>query len=572
MRTTNFYLDYELQDVSVLADGTVTTSSNQSFADISLIKTDSPFPNYGTMEHNFFVLDGTLTEFPDTPSGIPFFSSSKSNSNGTFTSNPKFSVNFTKNHASIGLTLKFVDDNPLQVKITWYTLLGSKLSEQTLDIASTTFIVNNPLLNYGRVEFEFLKTIPYHYIKMYYVNFGMVVRWDENNIKNGKIIEEVDCSGDKISINKMNFELIDLTGDLNLGNINGLHRYFQKGQKMRPHEVVNGIDKPLGIYFLDSFSEDSNLGKMSCIDYIGLMDNTLFIDGQIYSGVTAGTIIDKIFDSCGISDYIVDTETASTLVYGTIKIMTCRKALREVLLACGSCVDDSRSDYVNIYKADKTIGNKIGLDRKISTKVTKDDYISDVTINFSDYVLNDNVVEIYKGTYASGIHTITFTTPCSALTINSGTILTQSTYYCIIDLSAQTDVVISGKKYTSTTSSYTSSITNIESGEVRKTKSISGTLFNNVTAKIIADRLLDYYSMRLIIAIQYIAADENIRQWNEIVNVDSSHTNYMAGFNSISTDLTGGFISTAKLRGYYQSTTDYYYCDDELYMEGNGII
>ena len=51
------------------------------------------------------------------------------------------------------------------------------------------------------------------------------------------------------------------------------------------------------------------------------------------------------------------------------------------------------------------------------------------------------------------------------------------------------------------------------------------------------------------------------------------HANFVAAVESLSTDLTGGFISTSKCRGYFKAVTDYYFADGELYAdEGLGGV
>lgn len=84
MRKTGFYAEYELFDTTARADSNPQTQTNQEFGDILKIKDETIFPDYATLEHNYFVLDGTMPEMPDSPENIAYFSGFCSGSNGDF--------------------------------------------------------------------------------------------------------------------------------------------------------------------------------------------------------------------------------------------------------------------------------------------------------------------------------------------------------------------------------------------------------------------------------------------------------------------------------------------------------
>ena len=79
--------------------------------------------------------------------------------------------------------------------------------------------------------------------------------------------------------------------------------------------------------------------------------------------------------------------------------------------------------------------------------------------------------------------------------------------------------------------------------------------------------------MSLILNVKYLAGDERHGQWAEIQNTLAGRGSYVAGLESIKTDLTGGYISTAQLRGYYRYVSEYYYTGQEIYTgEGVGTV
>lgn len=569
MSRTEFTVEYQLYDTTALADGKEDAlGTNQTFADLTLIKKNQEPAAYATLEQNFFTLDGSLEEFPDSPDDLVYFSSTASGADGTFTQNPKLRINFTEHHTSTGLTLHFTDDHPQEMKIRWYDLSGIKISEKNYLVDAKDFYAENQVEEYGAVELEFIRTVPHHYVKLYYIEYGHEYIWGEDVIKSGTLQEETDMVCNQIPINKLKFDFIDVKDEFNIGNTTGLHKVFQKKQKMYPYEIIDGKKTLLGVYFLDQNSTTKNISKIEAVDFKGMLDNTDFKDGRIYNGEKAGILIEEILAAAGISDYTIDSGTYETLVYGTLKIQTCRKALREVLFACGSIVNTSRLDKMDIHKTSREVRSTVRRSRKFSTTLKTDHYVSDVNVKYKTWTLEDKVSELTKGIYGPGIHTIQLSNPAAELSASAGKIVTQMPYYVVLEVpaSVRTEIVISGRKYVGEELAVLSSIEHIKSGEVRSTKTFTGTLLNYELAKQVADSILDYYQLQQVISCRFIGGDEIAGSWAEIENPVTTNGNFAAGIESLSTDLTGGFLMTAKCRGYYKLTSDYYYLG-ELYAD-----
>ena len=574
MRKTEFYVDYDLYDTTAIEDGTPESATNAAFADIDLLKENPDAGVYATLENNFFVLDGSREEFPDAPDDLAYFSAGQSGDTGEFAQGQSVTVQFTENHTSIGITLHFLEEYPLELKIEWYDLGGAKMSEATYYPDSLDYFCENQVEEYGKIVITFAETLPRHNVKLQYIEYGTIITWGSDAVTSGKLTNDTDPISDKIKTDKLTFDFIDRNEEFNIGNISGLHKTFQKRQKMLPYEVIDGVRTPLGVFFLDSNSTTKNVSKMSAIDFKGMLANTDFKDGQIYEGVKAGLIIDAIMDTAGISDYVVDDETYNTLLYGTLKIQTCQKALREVLFACGSTVNTAMRENLEIHKSNRLISAKIERSRKFSTTLQTDHYVSDVNVKYTTWTLSDEVSQITKGTYGVGLHTIQLSNPAANMTTNVGTIIKQSPYYVElqIDTEARAEVVISGQKYIGEELAVLSSIENIKSGEVRSTKTFTGTLLDYEAAQRVADSILDYYQLQQIIQTQHISQGEKAGDWIEAENTLVGRGNFVACIESLSTDLTGGFLGTAKYRGYYKLLSDYYYTGEIYSGEDVGIV
>lgn len=592
---TEFFVDYDLFDTTALQDAQESTDSNAFFADISKIKENISAPNYGTLEHNFFVLDGSIEEFPDNPDNLVYFSKNfiQTNNNYLYAGTELYAgddldgpvnetfqsqsivVNFTENHTSYGITLYFLNEYPTEIRIIWYGLDGILKSQKIFHPDSLVYFCKNQVEEYGKIEIIFLRALPYHNVKLQHIKYGTTITWGADTIKSGKLVNDTDPTSDKIKTDKLTFSFVDINDDFNLGNTDGLHKTFQRNQQMRPYEMVKGKKIPLGTFFLDDVSTTKNICKISAIDYKGKLANTDFNDGKIYNGELAGNIIDKIMDSAGISDYVIDEETKNTLLHGTLKTQTCQKALREVLFACGSIINTSHREGIEIYKYNRKVTSKVKRSRKFSTTYQIDKYVSDINVKYKTWTLDENVSEITKGIYGIGTHVIRFSSPAANLTASAGEIIKQMPYYIVLKISSEikTEVIISGNKYIGEELAVSSGYDHIKSGESRNEKTFTGTLLNFESAKLASDRLLDYYQLQQIVKTKHLAEDEKAGDWAEIENTVLDHSNFVVAIESMSTDLTGGFITTTKCRGYFKEVLDYYFADDELYAdEEMGVI
>lgn len=591
---TEFFVEYDLFDTTALQNAKESTDSNADFADINLIKENIEAPKYATLEHNFFVLDGSMEEFPDEPDNLVYFSKDFVQTNNSYQyagtelytgddldgpiediyKTQSINIKFSENHTSYGLTLYFLNEYPTEIKIIWYDLSRIMKSQKTFHPDSLVYFCNNPVEEYGEIDIIFLRALPYHNAKLQHIKYGTKITWGNDTIKSGKLINDTDPTSDKIKTDKLEFSFVDVNEEFNLGNLTGMHRTFQRNQHMFPYEMIGGKKIQLGTFFLDSVSTTKNITKMSAIDYKGRMANIDFKTGKVYSGELAGNIIDEIMATAGINDYEVDSETASTLLYGTLEVQTCQRALREVLFACGSIISTSRRTGIRIYKDTKNVNAKITRSKKFSTTYEIDKYVSDINVKYKTWILESQISEITKGTYSRGTHIIELSIPALNMTASSGTILEQSHYYIVLEVNAeQAEVVISGQKYSGEELVATASIEHIKSGELRSSKTFYGTLLNYELAQKVANNILDYYQLQQIIKTKHLSDEEKTGDWVEVENTVTEHTNFVVAIESLYTDLTGGFISTSTCRGYFKMLTENYYAGDELYTyEGFGAI
>ncbi len=561
-------------DVTALSDAAPSTDDNQPLGNVDLFEAEHSQENYGTTELNQFVLSGGKSILPDAPEDIAFWSE-ESLDDCTFENNPKLLIQFTTQHSSAGITLYFADVPPAELVITWYTLSGTKLISKTFYSDSLVYVCNNPVQNYGRIEIEFIRTAyPKRYVKLQYILYGKHIVWDQDTIKSGKVQEDIDVTSATIPINKADLSIVDVNNDFDIGNEDGAWKSIQKTQEVNLTEYRGGEWIPIGAFYVDDFSFSQNVATFKLIDGVGLMDKYTFYDGRIYINEPAGNILQTVFVAAGITKYSIEDEVAETQLTGYLEIQNCRKALQRICFACGAVADDSRSDTIKIYKPDRYVSSTVGINRKLNghTKVSLDKYVSGVSIECKNYALEDKTTDIYKGSLQAGDTRITFSEPYQpeSITATAGTIRTVKTNYLVLHMEAAGECIISGQKYANTAFIYQKNVELLEAGETESLKKFTDcTLHNTGQLSAVADNLLNYYALRKKVNMKYLEQREQVGNWINIESMTGSISTTL--IESQSVDLTGGYIATAKCRGYSTLVTDLAYTG-EFYAGERGLI
>ena len=499
---------------------------------------------------------------------IPYYTKNLSNIDGEYTNNnPTVTINFTREHASAAFVMQFVDDHPLEAQLSFYNLDNEILLRHTVEITSNKMLVTHDVFGYAKIIIEFTKTLPNRYIKFKNFYFGVIITWDETNVKEANVVQEVDRMSKNLSIDTLSFKVIDVTSDLNLGNLDGLHKYFQKNQYMLPYEIIQDYENgyplgpartiKLGKYYLKTFSENSNLGKMTAQSYLGIMDENQFFEGEVYNGKIAGEVIEQIFEVCGCTDYEIDNDTYNQPLYGTITPKSCRKALQEVLFACNSVINAHDLNKIIIKKTGHIRRPDVPRNSKFSTAVTKNNYTYGVEVKYNSYTLDADAKEIAKGEYTPGNYTIQFNEPFSNVSITGGTITKARPYYVEFTVSTGQEVTITGKGYTKVQNTVKATQIKIKPGEEERFVTYNTNLCNQETGKLLAQNLLTYLDLDLTLKMKWLADNNDMNDFHVVENPDEEFNDYSGVFIKRSIDLSGGFIDTATMAA--KSILDDYY-------------
>jgi len=567
----------DLIDVTAKSDSSPTSTDKQTFVDLTQLKSDSlSVSKYATLEDNFFLLDGSFEPFPETPASedMGYWSLSQSDENGEFTINPVLEIDFTENHTSAGLTLTFLEDYPLEINVKWYTLTDVKISEKIFEPDALYYFCDNQIEDFGKITIEFTKTNPYRYVKLEKIDYGVYKEFSYDELASTTINEEINPISSEISINTANFALHNDNGDFDLTGLHGVYKLFQQTQKVHISQVFDTETKQMGTFYLDTWkSPDEYNAEFTAVDAVGLIDKTDFKLGQIYVNETAENIIDAIMDSAGIADYTIADDLKSITLSGWIPICTHREALQQVAFALNAIVDDSRGNTIKIYDGAQSYGRVIPRSRKFSGGSTDLlTYVSDINLTAHNYVLKDSSEQISTGTYAAGTYEIQFDTAVSDLSATGATITESHPNYCVITVSAEGTVTLTGKKYTDSSSIYNYSVANLPSGAGRNVVSCKdATLMSLSNVAEIAQELFNYYQLRYQTSVEIEL--ENELTGEKAAMQRANGTDYtMETIEKMAIDLVGGFTAQLTTLGNGTNIVSADYLNEKYVGEDIGVM
>ena len=334
------------KDISPTAkeNSSLSTTDKKDFVELNELKQElSEFPKYMTLEKDFTILDGTFDILPTNTKEavLGLWSDSMTDEEGNFATPPVLTVSFTAYQTSTGITIRFhpdTDDYCNSLNIKWYQD-NTLLDDQDYTPDSGVFFCQNNVTNFNKVVITFNSTNkPVRFLKVQQIEYGAIRTFEEEDLRNVNILEEISLVTEEITIDTLNFTL---------DNIDNIDFIFQKKQ---PLSVQYGSNL-MGTFFIESSKRVSKtVYEIEATDYLGLLDKSYF-EGGTYSSVTASSLIASIM---GTIPYELDSTLGAKTLSGTLERCTRREALLQVVFAICGVVSTARSDKVRIYSLSNT--------------------------------------------------------------------------------------------------------------------------------------------------------------------------------------------------------------------------
>ena len=196
----------------------VPTASESEFDNLSQLQQyNLNFPNYANpCELYQAVLDGTATAFPSVPQNINLGMWSKqiSNDDGTFTEPIILELESAGQYSSQGLTLTFDTYNQIyatRLSIKWLRITDegmTTLDEKEFNPDSAFYFCRNQVENYNKIVITFYSlNMPKNRLKLRVIDYGYGTFFYGDELRNIKLIQELDPISSEITINTCDFTL-----------------------------------------------------------------------------------------------------------------------------------------------------------------------------------------------------------------------------------------------------------------------------------------------------------------------------------------------------------------------------
>lgn len=433
-------------DVAVEAKENFTPTASESEFDTlnQLQQYNLSFTNYGNpCELYSVLLDGETELLPQDYDGlnIGLISENISETDGTFTEPIVLTLESVGQYTSQGLTFTFDTYNEIYAKdinIKWYRVVeGAETLLDDVDFVpdSAFYFCQNQVLNYNKLVITFNAiNMPENRLRLRVIDYGYGTFFYGDELRNVKLIQEIDPISSRISIN---------TADFTLDSKGSIEYNFQQKQPLSVY--FNGILRAT-TFVKSSKRKAKFLWDVKSEDYISLMDSTPFA-GDIYNNKDAVALLEEIFAVAKVP-YTISDDFDGLTVTGYIPYTTCREALMQVAFAIMAVVDTSNSENVDVFKLDTTPTQTIPLNRIMQGQnFDTGDRVTAVEVLSHTYTPISETVEAYKAEDSGTGQNIfvKFSEPLHDLSITNGTIVSRETNYAIID--ANTNCVLTGQKY-----------------------------------------------------------------------------------------------------------------------------
>lgn len=425
------------------------TEDKASFVNLAQLQQyNLNFPDYANpCELYSVVLDGTASAFPSVPenANLGLWSEQISNEDGTFTEPIVLTLESAGQYSSQGLNLTFDTYNQIyatQLSIKWLRITDegiTELDEKEYNPDNAFYFCRNQVENYNKVIITFYSlNMPKNRLKLRVIDYGYGTYFYGDELRNVKLIQEIDPISSEIAINTCDFTLDSKTD---------MEYSFQAKQ---PLSVYFNGELKATTFVKSSKRQAKRLWQIQSEDYIGLLDSVPYYGG-IYTNAKAVDILDDIFAVAKVP-YSIDADFADATVTGYISYTTCREALMQVAFAIQAVVDTSNVDCVNVYALDDEVKQTIPLSRIMQGQnFTDEETVTGVEVTAHSYKAITETVEVYNAA-ESGTGTnifVKFSEPLHDLSITNGTIVQEGTNYAVID--AKANCILAGQKYEHTT-------------------------------------------------------------------------------------------------------------------------
>ena len=403
-RQTKAKVLFRLVDVDAAEDTTVTATSEAIISKKSQI-TNAIMDMTGklaTLETDYWKLDGTFVLPPTVEEAgyeVGWWSDALSGPEGTFPVPQVVTLQFTKDHSSIGFTIYFdalTDEYAADFIIDVYDSLDVLLhSEMVTGNILVRYILEHTIENYRKVVITITKwKLPNRRARIVEVSMGVIYEYTGNELISVNVLEEVDTINNEVSSNETKFTIENQDKRFNIMNPTGAYPALQKLQTVVPYLGVVKTDGSteyvgMGVYYLDEWQSDEGAltASFTAHDLLNVISRDEYA-GDTFVAETLYAIAVEILTAAGVRsvDHNVDTALQGISTSGTLEKMSYREALQKIAIAGMAVLYCSREGKIIIEQiGTDALSETIGLDNMYASPLIKlDSLVNTIYIKSGD--------------------------------------------------------------------------------------------------------------------------------------------------------------------------------------------
>lgn len=413
-------VEFEILDVDAASDGTVTVTAESSFSIKAQILnlTRLMCAKYATLEDDYWLLDGSFCLPPklsETGHEVGWWSSALCDAAGDFAVNQVITLDFTKDHSSIGLSITFdpmtgeyADTFDIDVYDSSAVLLHHEAVTGNTD---TLYILTENLTNFRQVVVTITKWgVGNRRARVTEIDFGIIIEYTDTDIINMNVLEDIDTTSGQTSSNEMKFMLNNQAQLFNILNPTGIYPYLQRKQKLKPYlglVITPALTEfiGMGIFYLTNWKADEGelTASFEARCMLDILNQSQYRKGKQQSR-TLGLLAEDVLIDAGVIDYYIDAALYAITSAGNLPISTHREALQSIAISGKAVLYCNRNGTVVLDQLSNVAsGETISLnDMYKSPLIQLDKLANTVNVEVSTYTAKAAPENIYTGTIAIG--------------------------------------------------------------------------------------------------------------------------------------------------------------------------
>lgn len=531
-------------DVGAAADGQYVDNGHEYLSEwgsVDVQEYKSPF-QYGSLETNRFILDGTMAMAPDpgsqvTPTG---FVSNK------FDGGVRITRSFQDKHGFLGLTFRFdthCGDYPTNMVIR-YLNDGAVVDEFTVEPDAPVYVVERRIERMDGLEIELnAMNLPGRRPRIESILYGIEKIFEVDRVESVAQVSDVDPISRRLPTETLEFSLLDYEREYDPDNTAGYWSYIDSKSPIYiayGYELDDGSIEWLPYVRYELSGRPMVAGQKAKFTASGLLDGMARTYYKAtFSSKTLYDMAVSVLEDAGLpltasleKPWVLDSSLKSVITTGLLPIATHKECLQLIAHAgcCKLYTDDNNVIHIEKMVIPET-PEDITIDLNCDLgepSVSKIEPLYAINVKKYSYSFSDTASELHKSEITvngdTEFHAEFSAATSITVSVSGATIKTQNIYAQAVDLiltgSGTATVTVTGKSGTQNTSGAPVAVSEDARGE---TETLENPLITTDTMRAtLAGHVSDYLKLRSAYTTDYRGNPEI--QTGDLINMESPFT------------------------------------------------